>query len=239
MLVIPAIDLKDGRCVRLRQGDMRAETVYSDDPVAMARHWEEAGARLLHVVDLDGAVEGEPKNTRWVQAILDAVSVRVQVGGGIRTLGAIRKLVASGASRIVVGTAVLEAPGMLEAACAEFPGRILVGLDVREGKIATRGWTVLSDRSPTELVRTLARYALAGIIHTDIASDGMLEGPNLASLREIVACSPFPVIASGGISRLADLHAIKALGPRVEGAIVGKALYDGKLELKVAALAAS
>jgi phosphoribosylformimino-5-aminoimidazole carboxamide ribotide isomerase len=239
MLVIPAIDLKDGRCVRLRQGDMRAETVYSDDPVAMARHWEEAGARLLHVVDLDGAVEGEPKNTRWVEGILDAVSVPVQVGGGIRTLAAIRKLMASGASRVVVGTAVLEDSGVLDAACAEFPGRILVGLDVRDGKVATRGWTVLSDRSPTELVRTLSRYALAGIIHTDIAKDGMLEGPNLSSLREIVACSPFPVIASGGISRLADLHAIKALGPRIEGAIVGKALYDGKLELKVAALAAS
>lgn len=238
MLVIPAIDLKDGRCVRLRQGDMRAETVYSDDPAGMARHWQQAGAQRLHVVDLDGALEGQPKNKAWVEAILEAVSVPVQVGGGIRTLDAIRMYLRCGAGRVVVGTAVLEDLSVLERACAEFPDRILVGLDVRDGRIAIRGWTTLSDRSPRALLRTLSRYPLAGVIHTDIAQDGMLEGPNLSSLREVVEWSPFPVMASGGISRVGDLHAIKALGPRVEGVIVGKALYDGKLEL-AAALAAA
>jgi phosphoribosylformimino-5-aminoimidazole carboxamide ribotide isomerase len=234
VLVIPAIDLKGGRCVRLRQGDMRAETVYSDDPVATACHWEGAGARLLHVVDLDGALEGQPKNQSWIKAILEAVSVPVQVGGGIRTLEAIRAYFGCGASRVVVGTAVLEDRTVLEAACREFPERILVGLDVRDGRIAIRGWTALSPRAPQDVLAELSGFPLAGIIHTDIASDGMLQGPNLASLRELVACSPFPIIASGGISRLADLEAIKALGPRIHGAIVGKALYDGKLELAAA-----
>lgn len=239
MLVIPAIDLKDGCCVRLRQGDMGAETVYSDDPAAMARRWEEAGARRLHVVDLNGAIDGQPKNTAWIEAILKAVAVPVQIGGGIRTLDTVRMYLSSGADRVVLGTAVLQDLSFLERACSEFPHRILVGVDVRGGKMAVRGWTVVSDRSPRDLLQAVSGFPLAGIIHTDIARDGMLQGPDLSGLREVVEWSPFPVIASGGISRLEDLQAIKALGSRIEGVIVGKALYDGKLDLKVAALAAS
>lgn len=234
MLVIPAIDLKDGRCVRLRQGDIREETVYSEDPPAMALHWEQFGARFLHVVDLNGAIEGQPKNASWIEAILKAVSVPVQVGGGVRTMETIREYLSLGVSRVVLGTAALQDRTLLERACAEFPNRLVVGLDARDGKVAVRGWTSLSDTSATELLKTLSGYPLCGVIYTDIAKDGMLEGPNLAALREVVGCAPVPVIASGGITRIEDLRAIKGLGPRVEGAIVGKALYDGKLDLKQA-----
>ncbi|MGH7206950.1 MAG: 1-(5-phosphoribosyl)-5-[(5-phosphoribosylamino)methylideneamino]imidazole-4-carboxamide isomerase [Nitrospiraceae bacterium] len=234
MLVIPAIDLKDGRCVRLRQGDMSEETVYSGDPAATALRWEGLGARLLHVVDLNGAIEGQPRNLPQIEAILKAVSVPVQIGGGIRTAETIRMYFARGASRVVVGTAALQDRTVLERACAEFPRRVWVGIDARNGKVALRGWTVLSETSVRDLLQTLSGYPLGGVIYTDIAKDGMLEGPNLDALRELVNWSPVPVIASGGISRVEDIRAIKALGPRVEGAIVGKALYDGKLDLKQA-----
>lgn len=237
MLIIPAIDLKDGRCVRLRQGDMRQETSYSNDPPVMAQQWERLGAKLLHVVDLNGAIEGQPKNVAHIESILKAVSIPVQVGGGIRTMEAIRRYLTQGAVRIVLGTAVLENTALVEDACSKFPGRILVGLDARDGKVAVRGWTSISDTSVITLIRRLSGYRLAGIIYTDIAKDGMLEGPNLSTLREVVACSPFPVIASGGISCLEDLRAIISLGSRIEGMIVGKALYDGTLDLKTASAA--
>ena len=239
MLVIPAIDLKDGRCVRLRQGDMRRETVYSEDAVAMALQWERLGAGLLHVVDLNGAIEGQPRNLTQIEAILKAVSIPVQVGGGIRTMDAIRHVLSHGASRAVLGTAALHDPALLKQACAEFPGRILAGVDARQGKVAVRGWTVVSDTSASDLLHQLGEYALGGVIYTDIARDGMLEGPNLESLRRVVDRSPVPVIASGGISRMEDLRALRALGPRIEGVIVGKALYDGTLTLPNAIKAAS
>lgn len=239
MLVIPAIDLKDGRCVRLRQGDMREETVYSEDPAAMALYWEGLGARLLHVVDLNGAIEGEPRNFSQIEAILKRAAVPVQIGGGIRTIDTIRLYLSHGASRVVLGTAALQDRTLLERACAEFPNRILVGIDARDGTVAVRGWTSLSDVSVMELLQTLSGYSLCGVIHTDIARDGMLEGPNLVALREIVECSPVPVIASGGITRVEDIRAIRSLGLRVEGAIVGKALYDGKLDWNIAVQAAS
>lgn len=239
MLVIPAIDLKDGRCVRLRQGDLRQETVYSEDAVAMALQWERLGARLLHVVDLNGAIEGQPRNLTQIEALLQAVSIPVQVGGGIRTMDAIRRVLSHGASRAVLGTAALHDPALLKQACTEFPGRILAGIDARHGKVAVQGWTVVSDTSACDLLRQLGDHALGGVIYTDIARDGMLEGPNLESLREVVECSPVPVIASGGISGMEDLRAIRALGPRIEGVIVGKALYDGKLSLPDAIKAAS
>ncbi|OLB54537.1 MAG: 1-(5-phosphoribosyl)-5-[(5-phosphoribosylamino)methylideneamino]imidazole-4-carboxamide isomerase [Nitrospirae bacterium] len=237
MLLIPAIDLKDGRCVRLRQGDMRRETIYSEDPVAVALQWEQLGAPLLHVVDLNGAIEGRPANLAQIEAILNAVSVPIQVGGGVRTLDTVRTYLGCGAKRVVMGTAVLQDRAVLEDACELFPERILVGIDAKNGKVAVKGWTAVSDTSARDLVKTLAGLNLAGVIYTDISRDGMLEGPDLSSLKAFVKDSPVPVIASGGITRIEDIRAIQALDPRIEGVIVGKALYDGKLDLK-AALAA-
>lgn len=234
MLVIPAIDLKDGRCVRLRQGDMREETVYSEDPPGMAARWERLGAELLHVVDLNGAIEGQPKNASLIEAIVKAVSIPVQVGGGIRSLDTVKLYFSLGVSRVVLGTAALQDRRLLDQACAEFPQRILVGIDARDGKVAVRGWTSQSMTLAKDLVRSLAGVPLRGVIYTDIARDGMLEGPNLGALREMIECSPVPVIASGGITRADDLRGIASLGPKVEGAIVGKALYDGKLDLAAA-----
>ena len=237
MILIPAIDLKDGRCVRLRQGDMRRETIYSEDPAAMALHWEQLGAPLLHVVDLNGAIEGRPGNLAQIEAILNAVSVPVQVGGGVRTLDTVRTYLGCGAKRVVMGTAVLQDRAVLEGACELFPERILVGIDAKNGKVAVKGWTAVSDTSARDLVKTLAGLNLAGVIYTDISRDGMLQGPDLSSLKVFVKDSPVPVIASGGVTRIEDIRAIQALDPRIEGVIVGKALYDGKLDLK-AALAA-
>lgn len=238
MLVIPAIDLKDGRCVRLRQGDMQQETVYSDDVRATARHWEEQGARMLHVVDLDGAVGGKPANLPQIETIVKAVSIPVQVGGGIRDVDTVRQYLALGVGRIVLGTAALHDRSLLEEACAECPGRIVLGLDAKHGKVAVKGWTALSDTGAIELLRTLAALKLGAVIYTDIARDGMLAGPNLGALEAVVADSPFPVIASGGISTVQDLREIRGLGPKIAGAIIGKALYDGKLNF-AAALAAA
>jgi len=237
VLLIPAIDLKDGRCVRLRQGDMRRETIYSEDPVAVALQWEQLGAPLLHVVDLNGAIEGRPANLAQIEAILNAVSVPIQVGGGVRTLDTVRTYLGCGAKRVVMGTAVLQDRAVLEDACELFPERILVGIDAKNGKVAVKGWTAVSDTSARDLVKTLAGLNLAGVIYTDISRDGMLEGPDLSSLKAFVKDSPVSVIASGGITRIEDIRAIQALDPRIEGVIVGKALYDGKLDLK-AALAA-
>lgn len=238
MLIIPAVDLKDGRCVRLRQGDLQAETVYSDDPASMAVQWERRGAQMLHLVDLNGAVEGQPKNMAGIEAIVKAVSIPVQVGGGVRDMEIIRRYLDGGVRRVVLGTAALRDRNLLERACSLYPARILLGLDARNGKVAVQGWTSQSETLATDLLKSLAEFALAGVIYTDIARDGMLQGPNLAALREIVARSPVPVIASGGITKAEDIQAIKSLGPRIEGAIVGKALYDGKLDLR-AAIAAS
>jgi phosphoribosylformimino-5-aminoimidazole carboxamide ribotide isomerase len=232
MLVIPAIDLKDGRCVRLRQGDLGQETVYSDDPSAMARRWQNEGATMLHIVDLNGAIEGEPKNQAHIEAILEAVSVPVQIGGGIRTLEAIKRYLSRGAERVILGTAALQDREVIEWACSEFPGRIWVGMDARNGHVAVRGWTTQTETSVVELLEMLKGHALGGVVYTDIARDGMLGGPNLTALRRVVDASTMPVIASGGVTRVEDILAIKALGPRIEGVIVGKALYDRKLQLK-------
>jgi phosphoribosylformimino-5-aminoimidazole carboxamide ribotide isomerase len=234
MLIIPAIDLKDGRCVRLRQGDMREETVYSDDPAAMARHWEALGAGLLHIVDLNGALEGRPRNMTLIESILKVISIPVQIGGGVRTMETIGWYAARGVQRIVLGTAAFQDRGLLERACAQFPGRILVGIDAWDGRVAMQGWTSISEISACDFVRRLAGYSLAGVIYTDISKDGMLSGPNLTAIRDMAERSPVPVIASGGIAGISDILAIKALGPRIEGAIVGKALYDGRLDLRQA-----
>lgn len=232
MLVIPAIDIKDGRCVRLRQGDMAAETVYSDDVLTIAKQWQQAGAMLIHVVDLNGAIDGEPRNLSQIEAIIRTVNVKVQLGGGVRSIETVRRYLGAGVTRVVVGTAALTDRCFLEQACREFPRQILLGLDARDGKVAVKGWTAVSETRATDMLKDLAGYALGAVIYTDIASDGMLGGPNLTALREVVELSSFPVIASGGISSVENLRAVRALGPRVEGAIVGKALYDGKLDYR-------
>lgn len=213
---------------------MAAETIYSNDVPAVARRWQEQGARLIHVVDLNGAVDGEPRNLSEIQSVVKAVSVKVQVGGGIRNIDTVRRYLAAGVSRVVLGTAALTDRMFLEQACKEFPRLILLGLDARDGKVAVKGWTAVSETKAIDLLKELSGYELGAVIYTDIARDGMLGGPNIHALREVVERSSFPVIASGGITRLDDLRAIRSLGPRVEGVIVGKALYDGKLDYATA-----
>ena len=234
MHVIPAIDLKDGRCVRLRQGDMAAETVYAEDVPSVAARWQREGADLIHVVDLNGAIDGEPRNLAQIEAVLKTVDVQVQVGGGIRTIDTVRRYLETGIARVALGTAALMDRAFLTQACREFPRRILLGLDARQGQVAINGWTSLSATRATDLLKELAGFELGAVIYTDIARDGMLSGPNMEALREVVELSSFPVIASGGITRVEDLRAVSSLGPRVEGAIVGKALYDGKLDYREA-----
>lgn len=234
MLVIPAIDLKDGRCVRLCQGDMDAETIYSDDVMEVARKWEQSGASLIHVVDLNGAIDGEPKNLPKIQSILRAIRALIQVGGGIRSMETVRQYLTAGVSRVVLGTAALTNRTLLEDACREFPKRILLGLDARDGRVAVQGWTSVSEVKAIDLLREVSGCSIGAVIYTDIARDGMLSGPNLSALKEIVDCSPFPVIASGGITSLEDLREVRSIGPQIEGVIVGKALYDGKLDYPTA-----
>jgi len=234
MIVIPAIDLKDGRCVRLRQGDMAAETVYSEDAPSVARQWQQAGAGVIHIVDLNGAVEGEPRNLPQIEAVMKTINVKVQVGGGIRNIATVRRYLQTGVSRVVLGTAALTDRAFLEQACKEFPRRILLGLDARDGKVAVKGWTAVSETKAIDLLKEVAGLEIAAVIYTDISRDGMLSGPNVSALKEVVEYSSFPIIASGGISRVEDLLAVRSLGPRIEGAIVGKALYDGKLDLRAA-----
>lgn len=238
MIVIPAIDLKEGRCVRLRQGDMGQETLYSHDPAAMASHWEQLGAQCLHVVDLNGAIEGRPENYDQIAAIVKTISIPVQVGGGIRSVETVRKFLSLGVSKVILGTAALEDPDLLAQSCQEFPGRVLVGIDVKQGKVAVHGWTNLSFASPAQVFRSLAPFSISGVVFTEISRDGMLGGPDLEALGEAVASSPFPLIASGGITRERDIHAVRELGPKIIGVIIGKALYEGTLDLPAAVRAA-
>jgi phosphoribosylformimino-5-aminoimidazole carboxamide ribotide isomerase len=238
VIVIPAIDLKDGRCVRLRQGRLDEETVYSQDPAEVARRWESEGARVLHVVDLNGAVEGVPRNRAAVESILKAVKIPVQVGGGIRDLATVEAYLAAGAERVVLGTAVVQDAALLEEACRRFPGRVVVGVDAKDGRVAVRGWTAVADQEATDFVGRVAGLAVYAVIYTDIARDGMLEGPNLDALRRMAEVCPVPLIASGGITRTEDLRQLRALGPKVIGAIVGKALYEGRIALRAAMAAA-
>ena len=220
--------------MRLRQGDMAAETVYAEDVPSVAARWQREGADLIHVVDLNGAIDGEPRNLAQIEAVLKTVDVQVQVGGGIRTIDTVRRYLETGIARVVLGTAALMDRAFLTQACREFPRRILLGLDARQGQVAINGWTSLSATRATDLLKELAGFELGAVIYTDIARDGMLSGPNMEALREVVELSSFPVIASGGITRVEDLRAVSSLGPRVEGAIVGKALYDGKLDYREA-----
>ena len=239
MLIIPAIDLKDGQCVRLTQGNMHQATVYSSDPAAMAKRWVDQGAQLLHVVDLNGAFEGEPKNLAHVEAIAAAVSIPIQVGGGIRSLDTVRMYLGVGAKRVVMGTTALRHRQVVEEILEVFPERVVVYIDAKNGLVATDGWKTITDITAREAILSLSGLALAAVMYTDIAKDGMMAGPNIMSLKLIADASPVPIIASGGITNLDDIKAIKALGSKVEGVVLGKALYEGKIDLRQAIAAAS
>jgi phosphoribosylformimino-5-aminoimidazole carboxamide ribotide isomerase len=238
MEIIPAIDLRGGRVVRLIQGDPARETRYGDDPAATAREWERRGAGRLHVVDLDGALGGTPANQAAVRAILGAVRIPIQVGGGLRSPEAVRTLLALGVDRAVLGTAAIRDPEFLAAACATHPGRVALGLDARAGVVAVSGWAEATSLSTVELAGRVRGLPLAAVIYTDIGRDGMLQGPDLEGLAAVADAAGLPVIASGGVTSAADIAALCGLEARgVVGAIVGKALYDGRLSLE-AALAA-
>jgi phosphoribosylformimino-5-aminoimidazole carboxamide ribotide isomerase len=232
MIVIPAIDLKDGRCVRLRQGQLDDETVYSTNAAELARRWESEGAQLLHVVDLNGAVQGQPRNRDLIESILKAVKIPVHVGGGVRDMATIDAYLSGGASRVVLGTAICGDMELLQQACQRYPGKLIVGVDAKNGKLAVSGWTKILDEDALKFVERLKGYAIYAIIYTDIGRDGMLSGPNIEGLARMATASPAPVIASGGITKIEDLQRIRALGPKVIGAIVGKALYEGVIKLR-------
>lgn len=231
----PAIDLRGGRCVRLLQGDYDRETVFGDDPVAMARRFVAAGARRLHVVDLDGAKAGAPVQAELVGRIVQAAGVPCQIGGGIRTLETARRYADVGVARVVVGSVAIEQPHLLEEMAAALPGRIVLGLDARDGRVAVRGWIETSPLTALDVARRHERLPLAALVYTDIATDGTLGGPNLAALRDMVNAVKLPVVASGGIATAADLVQVAKAG--AAGCIVGRALYDGGLSLTAAATA--
>lgn len=232
MILFPAIDLKDGQCVRLEQGDMDRATVFNTDPADQARRFAAAGCRWLHVVDLNGAISGRPVNDAAVEAILKAVQIPVQLGGGIRTMLMVRHWLELGVARVVLGTAAMRDPDLVLAACRMFPGRVVVSIDARGGKVAVSGWAEQSDMAAIDLAKRFADAGVAAILHTDIDRDGLMQGPNLEATRDLARAARIPVIASGGISGAHDLRALKALeGDGVVGAVSGRALYDGRLDL--------
>ena len=233
MIIIPAVDIKDGCCVRLRQGVMEDQTVYSREPVSAALSWEQQGAELLHVVDLDGAVSGNPVNLEPIRQILQTVKIPVQVGGGLRDLEAMESYLAIGASRVVLGTAAVRNPDLLQEACSRFPGRIVVAIDSRDGRVAVEGWQEVSEQSSMELIKELEKVSPAALLVTDIRRDGMLTGPNLPALRAVLEATPIPVIASGGVSSLKDIEDLLSIRG-LYGAVIGKALYEGRLKLREA-----
>ena len=249
MLLIPAIDLKDGQCVRLKQGDMNQATVFSDDPGDMARHWLSQGARRLHLVDLNGAFAGKPVNRATITSILKAVEdyavendtglIPVQLGGGIRDLDTIEQYLDAGISYIIVGTAAVRNPGFLRDACSAFPGSIIVGLDARDGKVATDGWSKLSKHEVTTLSRKFEDYGVESIIYTDIGRDGMMGGVNIEATVKLAQAVQIPVIASGGVHNIDDVEALCAVYEEgIEGVICGRSIYEGTLDLRQAQLRA-
>jgi phosphoribosylformimino-5-aminoimidazole carboxamide ribotide isomerase len=229
VIVYPAIDLKDGKCVRLLRGEMSAATVYNDDPAAQARAFEAAGAGWIHVVDLDGAFAGKPANEKAVAAILGAVKARIQLGGGIRTLAAIEGWLGRGVARVVLGTVALTNPGLVREACRLHPGKVAVGIDARQGKVAVDGWARTSDMTAVDLARELEDVGAAALVYTDIDRDGAKTGVNLAATASLARAVGTPVIASGGVASLDDVRGVRADG-KIAGVIVGRALYDGSIE---------
>ncbi|KAA0889146.1 1-(5-phosphoribosyl)-5-[(5-phosphoribosylamino)methylideneamino]imidazole-4-carboxamide isomerase [Oryzomonas rubra] len=232
MIVIPAIDLKEGSCVRLEQGLMDKDTVFNDDPAAQALEWQRQGAELLHIVDLDGAFAGEPKNRSAIEAIIKAIAIPAQLGGGIRDLATIEAYLALGLSRVIIGTAAQRNPDLVKEACRRFPGQIVVGIDAKNGMVAVQGWAEVTDISAADLARKFEGFGVAAIIYTDISRDGMLQGPNLEATRALAEAVAIPVIASGGVSRLEDIRNLMAIEKSgVTGVITGKAVYTGAIKL--------
>ncbi|MFN4998484.1 MAG: 1-(5-phosphoribosyl)-5-[(5-phosphoribosylamino)methylideneamino]imidazole-4-carboxamide isomerase [Betaproteobacteria bacterium] len=237
MLLIPAIDLKDGQCVRLKQGDLKAATVFSDQPGEMATHWKNQGARRLHVVDLNGAVAGRPKNEPAFKAIMKALGgeIPVQIGGGIRDLDTIERFLDDGAAYMVIGTAAVKNPGLLQDACVAFPGHIIVSIDAKDGKVATDGWSKLSGHEVIDLAKKFEDYGVESILYTDIGRDGMLTGVNIEATLKLAESVSVPIIASGGIASMKDIDALCKLEPEgITAAILGRSLYEGHIDFKKA-----
>ena len=237
MLLIPAIDLKDGKCVRLKQGDMNDSTTFGEDPAAMARRWVNAGARRLHLVDLNGAFAGKPVNEPAIKAILAEVGdeIPVQLGGGIRDLDTIERYLDDGLSFIIIGTAAVKNPGFLRDACSAFGGHIIVGLDAKDGKVATDGWSKLTGHEVIDLAKKFQDYGVEGVIYTDIGRDGMLSGINIEATVNLAQALTIPVIASGGLSNIADIERLCAVQfEGIDGVICGRAIYSGDLDFAVA-----
>jgi phosphoribosylformimino-5-aminoimidazole carboxamide ribotide isomerase len=233
MLIIPAIDLKDGQCVRLQQGRKDAVTVYSGDPSATAKKWESCGAKVLHVVDLDGAFTGSQKNFTSILKIRQSVKMVIEVGGGIRDISTVDELLSAGINRVIIGTSAIEDSQFVTDACRKFPGKIFVGIDSKDGKVAVKGWEEVSAIEAGELAKRVEMIGVAGIIYTDISRDGMLTGPNLPALEDMVKTVNIPVIASGGIANIEDIRNLLKI-PDLWGAITGKAIYSGSLDLREA-----
>lgn len=232
MIVIPAIDLKEGKCVRLEQGLMERDTVFSDHPAEQALKWQQAGAELLHLVDLDGAFAGEPKNRGAIQAILAEIGIPAQLGGGIRDLTTIEVYLSLGLSRVIIGTAAQRNPQLVKDACAAFPGQIVVGIDAKNGMVAVQGWAELTDITAVDLAKQFEDCGVSAIIYTDISRDGMMAGPNIESTKMLAEAISIPVIASGGVSSLLDIENLMTIEcSGVSGVITGKAIYTGALSL--------
>ena len=233
MILYPAIDLKDGQCVRLLRGDMAQATVFGDDPAAQALRFQAAGCQWLHLVDLNGAFAGQPVNAAAVEAILAAVTVPCQLGGGIRDLATIEMWLTKGLARVILGTVAVDDPDLVRAAARAFPGKVAVGIDARGGRVATKGWATETDIQATDLARRFEDAGVAALIYTDIDRDGAMQGPNLSATESLARAVSIPVIASGGVSSLADLIALRDTGV-IAGAISGRALYDGAIDLATA-----
>ncbi|HKK85290.1 MAG TPA: 1-(5-phosphoribosyl)-5-[(5-phosphoribosylamino)methylideneamino]imidazole-4-carboxamide isomerase [Roseovarius sp.] len=234
MILYPAIDLKDGQAVRLFKGEMEKATVFNDDPAAQAMEFVEAGCEWLHLVDLNGAFAGEPVNAAPVEAILERTKVPAQLGGGIRDMATIERWLSKGLARVILGTVAVENPGLVREAARAFPGQVAVGIDARQGRVATKGWAEETDVLATDLARSFEDAGVAAIIYTDINRDGAMQGPNIEETAALANAVSIPVIASGGVSSIDDLRALKACGAPLNGAISGRALYDGAIDLKKA-----
>lgn len=232
MIIIPAIDLKSGKCVRLTQGQKEAETVFSDNPVDVAKSWEDQGADYLHVVDLDGAFEGVPQNLTLVEQIVKQTKIPIEFGGGLRTTRSIKTMLDLGVDRVIVGTKAIDSPSWVDKLCKTFSGRIAVGIDAKNGKVAVKGWTSLCEWTAVDFAREIEKASPCAIIFTDISKDGMLQGPNTSSLKELLMVVKTPIIASGGISSLKDIETLSHLP--IAGMIIGKALYTGRIKLSEA-----
>ncbi|MBW1889484.1 MAG: 1-(5-phosphoribosyl)-5-[(5-phosphoribosylamino)methylideneamino]imidazole-4-carboxamide isomerase [Deltaproteobacteria bacterium] len=235
MIIIPAVDIKGGKCVRLEQGRMDAETIFADDPAVMAQKWDKAGAEIIHIIDLDGAVMKRPRNLAVIKKIVASVAARIQIGGGIRTRETIKMYLDSGVDRVIIGTEAIRNPALVDDACGEFPDRIVVGIDARKGMVAIEGWTEDTQTRAVDLARRFENSGVAAINFTDIHRDGMQTGPNIEETRKMAESVSIPVIASGGVATLDDIKNLMPLeSVGVSGVITGKALYSGSLDLKEA-----